>query len=178
MEDYLYLVKHSFDLRIHSFVLMSNHFHLLVTAPNGNISEAMRYFMRETSREITRLSGRINQTYGARHGKTCIGSFHHFMNAYKYVYRNPVRAKICGSVEEYPYSTLHGLCGLRKLLAPVEDDTILFTPEFDQAALNWLNKPSNPELEEEMRLALRRPLLEFKTRRKSQKPPRLDDELL
>src|ERR1700722_12532057 len=76
MEDYLYLVAHVFDLRIHSFVLMSNHFHLLATAPRGNLSEVLLYFMRETSREITRRTYRINQTWGIRNHKTHIGNSH------------------------------------------------------------------------------------------------------
>ncbi|PWU18041.1 MAG: hypothetical protein C5B49_07850 [Bdellovibrio sp.] len=166
MEDYLYLISHQFNLHIHSFVLMANHFHMLLSAPDRNLSQALLYFMRETSREITRLSGRINQTYGNRNHKTYLGGYHYFMNSYKYVYRNPVRAGICRWVEEYPYSTLHGVCGLKRLIVPVAEDTILFTPEFDQTALNWLNTKSTPDHEEEIRLALRRSAFELKTPRK------------
>lgn len=72
MGDYLYLTTHLFSLEILSFVLMGNHFHLLVRAPQANISPAMNYFMRETSREVSRLSGRINQTYGGRHHKSVV----------------------------------------------------------------------------------------------------------
>ena len=156
MEDQLFLANHSFQLRIHAFVLMSNHFHLIVTAPNENMSDMLRYFMREVSREISWLSGRINQTWGGRNHKTFIGAHHYFMNTYKYVYRNPVRANICGRVEAYPFSTLAGLCGLKRLIIPVCEDTVLFNPHFDQSALNWLNTKPLVEADEEMRRALRR----------------------
>src|SRR5689334_21017913 len=57
MGDYLAVIEHEFKILIHAFVLMPNHFHLISTAPDANISVALNYFMRETSREITRLSG-------------------------------------------------------------------------------------------------------------------------
>lgn len=178
MEDYLFLTSSIYELRLHSFVLMSNHFHLVLTAPNGNLSKALLYFMRETSREITRLSGRINQTYGNRNHKTRIGNYHYFMNTYKYVYQNPVRAGICKRTEDYPYSSLNGLCGLSRLLIPIVEDPILFSPVFDESALRWINTTPEPSLQEEMRLALRRADLEFKTSRKTGRESRLKEILL
>lgn len=178
MEDYLYLTAKEFDLRIHAFVLMSNHFHLIATAPLGNLSRALLYFMRESSRELTRLAGRINQTYGARNHKTHINSFHHFMNTYKYVYQNPLRAGLCRRVEDYPYSTLNGLCGLNQITIPLVEDTLLFTPNFDESTLKWLNTRPDVEYEKEMRLALSRPQFELKASRKNKKQSLLETFLL
>ncbi len=46
------------------------------------------------------------------------------------------------NVEDYPFSTLHGLLGRRLLLIPVVDDTILF-PDIG-CTLKWLNtKPKD-----------------------------------
>jgi putative transposase len=156
MSDYLYLVAKSFDLSIHSFVMMPNHFHLLVSAPPGHLSPALNHFMRETSRAISGLTGRINQTYGSRNHKTVIESNHYFFNAYKYIYRNPVRAGLCQRVEDYRYSTLSGLLGLSQLVIPVAEDTILFPELFDESALTWLNKESDIDQEEEVRRALKK----------------------
>lgn len=128
MSDYLFLCHYLFKLNIHSFVLMPNHFHLLVTAPEGNLSQFLLYFMRETSREITRLSGRINQTYGTRNHKCLIKNYRYYMNCYKYVYQNPIRANLSSTVEAYPYSTLAGLLGLTCLTIPVAEDQLLFNP--------------------------------------------------
>lgn len=178
MEDYLFLISALYGVQIHSFVLMSNHFHLILTASRGNLSAALLYFMRETSREITRLTGRINQTYGSRNHKTILGTYLYYMNTYKYIYRNPVRAGICDKVEEYPYSTLHGLCGLKPLIVPLVEDSILFSPDFDKSALQWLNSKPLVEQEEEIRQALRRPKFELKTSRKTGRPSLLENQLL
>ncbi len=173
-EDYLYLVTKIYDLQIFSFVLMSNHFHMLAQAPNGNLSEAMRYLMRETSREFSRLTGRINHLWGGRFNRTIITCDHHFNCAFKYVYRNPVRAKMCERVEDYKFSTLHRLFGFDRLSIPLVEDKLLFTPNFDEQALKWLNAPTNPEHDEEVRRALKRTKFEFKTSRKTGRPSELE----
>lgn len=177
MEDYLYLIHAQFGIRIHAFVLMSNHFHLLATAPENNMPQAMRYFMCETSRTVTRLAGRINQTYGARYHKTLLGNPHYFLNSYKYVYQNPLRARLVQRVEDYPYSTLSGLCGLRRLIIPV-DDSVLFAPKFDQATLEWLNRAPHPAQLLEMRAALRKVSFHLAAARSSGKPSLLENNLL
>ncbi len=177
MSDYLYYVKHVFEVDILSFVLMHNHFHLLIRTPKAHLSEVMQCFMKETSCEITRLSGRINQTYGGRHHKCLITSYHYFMNVYKYVYRNPVRAGLCNRVEEWPYSTLSGQLGLHRMIIPLAEDTLMFTPNFDYGNLIWLNTKSRQADEEEIRKALRRPFFKLSTPRSSGKKSELEFRL-
>ena len=160
-EDYLFLTKYEFELRIHAFVLMANHFHLLVSTPNANISVSMQYLLNQTSKEITKLTGRINQTYGSRHHKTLIETDHQFENCYKYLYRNPVRAGACERVQDYRFSTLHGLLGGSRLIIPVEEDRRLFTPEFDEKSLAWLNSAPNQNREDDVRKAIRRSIFKL-----------------
>ncbi len=125
-ENYLFFIYHAYSVEIFAFVLMSNHFHMLVRAPKNNLSETMNYFMRETSRQIGRDAGRINQTYGSRHFKSEIRPVIYFLNAYKYLYRNPVEAGLSVEVESYKYSTLSILLGQQKSLIPLVDDQTLF----------------------------------------------------
>lgn len=133
----LFFCHHAYRLKIHSFVLMRNHFHLLASTPDANLDKAMWNFMKETSYYLTRAGNRTNLTWGARHHRSVIGTSHYFMQAYKYVYLNPVKAGACRCAEEYPYSTLHGLLGQSKLLVPLEEDSILFGDV--EETLRWLN---------------------------------------
>lgn len=148
----LTFLRYGYDVRIHSFVLMTNHFHLLISTPQSNLSEAMWYFMGQTSRCLTQAGNRINQTYGSRHFRTVIGRYHYFMHAYKYVYMNPVKAGLSRRAEEYKYSSLHALLGQERMLIPIEEDTILF-PDIEDA-LGWINRPAT----EKNWLAVRRAL--------------------
>lgn len=153
-EDYLFLASKMFGLKIYAFVLMSNHFHLVCSFPNSNHADCLRYFLRETSKEIGRISGRSNHLYGSRNYKCLLDSYLYLINTYKYVYQNPVRAKVSPNVESYPYSTLHGLLGFSKLIIPVENDLLLNENLEDH--LKWLNLlPSQNHLED-FRRALRR----------------------
>lgn len=155
MEDTLFLTQKCFDIKIHSFVLMSNHYHMILSAPQKNLSLAVGRFAQQTSLTIVKATGRINNLWAQRFHRCEITSLHYFYNAYKYVYQNPVRASICEKVEDYPYSTLHGLLGRAKLLVPVSDDAILFDGDFNKN-LDWLNARPSDENSDAIRRGLRR----------------------
>jgi REP element-mobilizing transposase RayT len=143
MEDYLFFITQAYGVEVLSFVLMTNHFHLLVRAPQGNLSEAMNYFMRETSRRIGEMAGRINQTYGSRFHRTLVSDPYYYQSVYKYVYRNPVEAGLCWRAEDYPYSTLHGLIGRTKLNFDIAYDSTLFFSY--EETLRWVNEAQKPD---------------------------------
>ena len=156
MSNYLYFIHHAYGVRIHSFVLMNNHFHLIASFPNGNLSEALNYFIRETSRSIGVDSNRINHVFGTRTFRSCISSTRYFEHAYKYVYRNPVEAGLCERVEQYPFSTIQGLFGLAHSTIPIEEDTLMFDQP-SEVNLLWLNTAPDEESRQTIRKALRAP---------------------
>ncbi len=144
MSIQLTYVNWIFKAQIHSFVLMPNHFHLMLTTPNADLDIIMANFMKETSRQINEYSGRINQAYGARHFRCVIESEHYFLHAYKYIYSNPVHAGISARCEDYQYSSLAFKLGKTKADFPVLEDNLLF-PNYVKT-LNWLNqKPSDSD---------------------------------
>jgi putative transposase len=154
MSDYLFFIHHAYSVKIHCFTLMKNHFHLVASFPEANLSSAMRYFLCETSKRIGRESGRINHLYGTRYFRSRLGSYHYFLNTYKYVYRNPVAAEEVSFVEEYKYSSLYGLLGRAQLTFPVEEDTLLFSNTNN--TLNWMNSEPNLQHWDAMKKALKK----------------------
>jgi putative transposase len=173
--EQLYFAHHAFNLCIHNFVLMSNHFHLVASTPDKNLSQTMNYFMRETSRLISRYSGRINQVYGAPYHRSLIRSEHYFMHAYKYVYRNPVEAGICSKVEDYQFSTLFGLLGRGHLLIPLAEDSLITGDA--NIYLDWLNKNYAADHKLQIKRALARSSFKFSLDRSNKRPSILEDEL-
>ena len=159
MCDYLYLLHCGFGVEILSFVLMSNHFHLIARFPLLNISAAMNYFLRETSKHIGRISGESNHVYGGPFHRCRIAKQLYFTHAYKYNYRNPVAAGIVDRCELYPYSTLNGLLGYRKMHVPVREDTTLFSDV--SGVLHWLNTTPNAFNSRLIKRALSRPEFGF-----------------
>jgi REP element-mobilizing transposase RayT len=173
--NYLYLAKHAYNLDILNFVLMNNHFHMLLRTPESNLSQAMNYFMREVSKEITRTCGRINQTFGAPYHSSLIKTNHYYLHAYKYVYRNPVEAGLCANVEDYKYSTLNGLLGLSPLIIPVSEDETLFSSV--EQTLAWLNTTYDGDNKNKIKKALKRTEFSFEKIGNSRKLDDLESEL-
>ena len=152
-ELYLSWVKHG--LRIHSFVLMPNHFHLLASLGDSPIGSVLQDLMRDTSWKINQTSNRINHTWGGRAYRCEIKEINYFLNAYRYVYQNPIRASLCEKVEEWQFSTLNGLLGLQKLFIPMCEDSFLFNPTPTSDCLEWLNQDVSREENALIRAALR-----------------------
>ncbi len=147
---------------------MSNHFHLIASTPDANINEAMYYFMKNSSKRLTEAGNRINQTFSGRYYKTILQSYSYYLNAYKYIYRNPVKAGISTKVENYPYSTIHGLLGQSKLIVPLAEDQTLFSSI--EETLKWLNTRPAKAKEEAVAYALRRPYFKPLKNKKDNKP--------
>lgn len=158
-EEDLYMAHYKHGLKIFSFVLMPNHFHLIAQATTTPIGTVMSEFLTSASKEINRHSGRLNQNFGGRHYKCELSSHHHFLNCHKYVYQNPVRANLVQRAELWRFSTLSGLVGLHKMFIPVEEDTLLFNPDFNDDELRWINRPIDPENLQDFRKAISKKLL-------------------
>ncbi len=164
-ENRLYEITYLFQARIHAFVLMPNHFHLLITTPSEDLGKVMMHFVRSLTKDVNLKSGQSGRIFGSRYHWSLIDSRSYFFHAYKYLYRNPVRAQLTQSAEDYRFSTLPGLLGMQRLGFPLH-----LPYELDQTSpslvrqltdVPWLNRPSHSETEERIRKALRRLRFEF-----------------
>ena len=155
---------HDYSSRVLEFVLMSNHFHLLIETPEANLNEVMNYFMREFSRAVGRKTGRINHIFGGRYKGCLIEHAAHFAHIYKYVLRNPVEAGLSSRVEEYPFSTLKREFG-QSLGFPVaeilEHPLSGYIPLEIAARMTWLNTKYRFEQAELIRQSLKRTEFKF-----------------
>lgn len=164
------------NLVVHSFVLMSNHFHLLASTPEANVSECMHQFMKRTSHRLTLAGNRINETFAGRHHKCIINNYHYFLNTYKYIYRNPVKAGICKKVEDYPFSTLRSLINPNEKRIEICTDTLF--NDNPEKTLSWLNTAPHPEKIEAVKKALKHQFFKPGKNRNNGKPMLSDTEVL
>lgn len=155
----LHFCSFAFQIEIHAFVLMKNHYHLIVRTPEANLSQFMCYFNRELAKELNRTTGRINQTFGNRYFASIAKDPRYYLTLYRYVYRNPIEAKACHKVEDYPYSSIQHVLGYRKMEFPVFDFPIV-EGQWRQN-LEWLNSDYKKDEKEQIRNALKRPIFEL-----------------
>jgi hypothetical protein len=152
---------------------MPNHFHLIASTPLANLDKCMNYFMSHTSKIINNEAKRINQLHGGRHFKSLITSLHYAHHVYKYVYRNPVKAKLCQKVEEYPFSSIRMFLGLNGFQLPLEADEMLMNDIDD--TLKWLNETPDDDEWTQIRRGLKHAEFYLPVDKISRKPSRLED---
>ena len=157
----------SYQTRVHVLVLMSNHLHALISTPRRNLNDVMLYLFKESYRSMNQTPESINQVSRVPYTSSAITNPFYYGLAYKYVFRNPIKAGMARQVENYPYSTIR---------AEFFGDPLPFSLEasrFDfhlpsglnlKARLEWLNRPFALEEEGFVRAGLHRETFEIKTR--------------
>jgi len=171
-----------YGVEFHSLVMMPNHFHIILTVPEHDLGQVMNVFMSSVTRLSNLLSGRSGHLFGSRYYWSLINSSRYFGHAYKYVYRNPVRALLCGRVEDYTFSTLHGSQGTSHLPFPlfytrVAMELSMPSTESD-AQLEWLNTPFPNEAEALIQKGLRKRVFDNLLDLSTRKPVKILDQLL
>jgi len=152
MNCYEQLIQ-QYQCELHAFVLMSNHYHLIISTPNCNIGEAMKYLHREVARQANQQSKRTNHFFGGRYKWSLIAQENYYWTAIRYVFRNPVRAGICNSVTDYPYSSLNRASpSFQWQLANFFTDR----QQIVELDTDWLNQCIDHEAEQAVKKALRR----------------------
>lgn len=145
--------KNAFDVAqsknpaiIYQYVLMSNHYHLLIQTPNCDIDKFMFWFNRTFSLLLREKTGNFNRMFGSNYKWSLITHQSYFKNVFCYIYQNPMRAGIVKKCEHYPYSTL--FYSYHKLKAPfsywpikyIESDLELINKSFDEDKIYQIKK--------------------------------------
>jgi putative transposase len=106
-----------YEVKVHAYVLMSNHFHLIVETPKGNLSEFMRHFNISYTAAFNRRHHRVGHLYQGRFKAILIDADNYLLELSRYVHLNPVRLRSYQSkddgakikdVERYRWSSLAG----------------------------------------------------------------------
>lgn len=140
-------VQIKYELDVHSFVLMPNHFHLIISPrlisppvlETDSLGEALKSFYNCINKEFDFLAAPApfdKNTFFIKR----ISSFKAYQETYKYIYRNPVMDGYTRKVEEYYYSSLYHLLRGQNDTVNFEDNMNLFTNTCK--VLQWLNRDS------------------------------------
>lgn len=81
----------TFEVEILAYVLMNNHFHLLLKTPRGNLSEFMRHFNISYTSFFNRRHRRVGHLYQGRYKAFLIEADSYLLEVSRYLHLNPVR---------------------------------------------------------------------------------------
>nr|WP_306671562.1 transposase [Endozoicomonas sp. ONNA2] len=101
-----------FNWVIHSFCLMTNHYHLVVETPDANLSKGMRQLNGVYTVRFNRKRGRVGHLFQGRYKAILVDKDAYLMELSRYVVLNPVRAKMVKSPDEWPWSSYCYATGL------------------------------------------------------------------
>jgi putative transposase len=102
-----------FEITCHAWCHLPNHSHFLVTSELGNLSRAMQWLGTCTAQTFNRRYDRPGHLYQGRFGSRLVADDYHLLELARYLPLNPVRAGLCRSPEEWPWSSYAATAGLR-----------------------------------------------------------------
>lgn len=94
-----------FNFKTHCYVLMDNHFHLLLETPEGNLSRAMHYLNTSYSNWFKSKHQIIGSIFQGRYKSILIEKEMYLLMLSVYIHLNPVRARLVNSPERYRWSS-------------------------------------------------------------------------
>ncbi len=97
-----------YDCRIHAYVLMTNHVHLLVTPmKESGISQMMQALGRRYVYYINKTYKRTGTLWEGRYKSSLIDSDNYLLTCMRYIELNPIRASMVNHPGEYKWSSYH-----------------------------------------------------------------------
>jgi putative transposase len=99
--------------RVHAWVLMGNHYHLMLETPQGNLVVGMQWLQNTYTRRYNRRHQLWGRLFGDRYKAVLSegGSPHYYCSLMDYIHLNPVRVGLVRiragqSVRDYPWSSV------------------------------------------------------------------------
>ncbi|SMC23707.1 REP element-mobilizing transposase RayT [Andreprevotia lacus DSM 23236] len=101
---------------IHAWCQMSNHYHLVVETPEGNLAQGMRQLNGVYTQHVNRRHRRVGHVFQGRYKAILVEKEGYLLELSRYVVLNPVRAGMVALPESWPWSSY--LCMVGETLAP------------------------------------------------------------
>ena len=137
--DYLGEAVDRFGWILTAYVLMSNHFHLVLELTRESLSDGMKWLNAVHAQTFNRRHKRVGHLVQGRPDMRLIEKENYALQVLRYVVLNPVRAGIVERPEEYEWSSYRATIGA--VPAPpwlaVDNVLALFAPEREQATAEY-----------------------------------------
>lgn len=116
-EDYTLLLRllaellPGHDHRLLAYCLMPNHLHLLLICGSQPLSALLRQLLSSYAYLFNRWHGQSGHVFQGRHHSRLCADDAYLLELLRYIHLNPLRAGLCLTAEEYPWSSLSAYLG-------------------------------------------------------------------
>ena len=102
---YLESAAERYEAVFHAYCLMTNHYHLMIETPAGNLSRIMKHINNSYTNYFNIKRKRAGHLLQGRYKAILIEADAYAAELSRYIHLNPVRAKMTSSPEEYKWSS-------------------------------------------------------------------------
>jgi putative transposase len=103
--DLLAEMSERFNLEIYAYVLMGNHYHLLLKTIDANLSKAMQWFGTIYTRKFNLKNQTSGHLFQGRFKSIVVENDAYLLRLSCYIHRNPLRAGIVERLADFPWSS-------------------------------------------------------------------------
>ena len=108
---YLESATDRYGARIHCFCLMSNHYHLLLETPRGNLHAILHHLNTSYTNYLNARMGRVGHLFQGRYRSILVEKDAYALELSRYIHLNPVRANLVRDPLGYPWSSYAAYLG-------------------------------------------------------------------
>jgi REP element-mobilizing transposase RayT len=139
--SYLKSAHLRYGAKVHVYCLMSNHYHLLLETPKGNLSKIMHHVNGAYTTYFNVKHKRAGHLFQGRYKAILVDADAYAAELSRYVHLNPVRAGIVSRPEKYQWSSYNCFIDKKKKADWIEMDLIL--GYFDKGHLSMQKSYAN-----------------------------------
>ncbi len=114
-----------FNWVCHSYCLMSNHYHLLIETPEGNLGQGMRQLNGVYTQRFNRNHSRAGHVYQGRYKAIIVQKEAYLLELARYIVLNPVRAGMVRSAKDWRWSSYRSTVGVSECPSWLNVDWLL-----------------------------------------------------
>ncbi len=104
--DLLKRTKENYPTKLYHYCIMSNHVHLLVEIELGEqLPKFMQSLLQGYGRWYAKKRGYLGHVWQGRYKSPFVDRDSYFLEAGRYIERNPLRAKMVKNLKDYPWSS-------------------------------------------------------------------------
>ncbi len=103
--DLLGTLRDQYNVEVHAYVLMGNHYHLLLKTNEANLSKAMQWFGATYTRKFNIKNNIGGHLFQGRFKSIIVENDAYLIRLSCYIHRNPLRAGIVDRLTDYPWSS-------------------------------------------------------------------------
>ena len=118
-------VRKRYDWDVLAYVLMGNHYHLLLRIGERGLSDGMHALNHSYSVTFNAQHGRINHLFGKRFWNRELTTEASLQAAARYIVQNPRRAGLVADLEDYRWSSYRATVGLEFPHVTLDRDSLL-----------------------------------------------------